>query len=237
MAFKSFGKSQENPSRLNANDRMKAGWNRWLGGSLAAAAALHLAVFVFAPSVRVSAHPREATQPARLLKVAAIAATPLPAPGGDISIPVPAIPLVDDLVLDETILPTIPLPDFTDVSILSQALLPKLESEAEAWHDYRKFAPFVVRPTIRNREEMKRFLERHYQPILEFSGATGVVHLSFFIDEQGMVERAEIEESSGSRSLDRLAMRLSRVLRFRPAMLAGRPIRIHVRLPITFRAA
>ena len=94
-----------------------------------------------------------------------------------------------------------------------------------------------MRPEIRNREELKRFLETQYQRIFEYSGATGVVQVAFWIDESGMVEKAEILKSSGVRSLDRLALRLSRVLRFRPAMMAGRPVRSLVHVPITFRAA
>lgn len=84
---------------------------------------------------------------------------------------------------------------------------------------------------------MRRFLERGYQPIYRYSGATGVVHVTFWINEGGLVERAEVLESSGSRSLDRLALRVSRVMRFRPAMMAGRPVRILVHIPFTFRAA
>jgi TonB family protein len=110
-----------------------------------------------------------------------------------------------------------------------------LEEKVEEFLDYESISAFVMAPQIRNTGEMRKYLERHYQPILEFTGATGVVQLHFWIDEKGSVARAEIASSSGSRSLDRLAIRVSRILRFAPAMRLGRPVRVLVRLPITFR--
>jgi TonB family protein len=237
MSTNPTGQERGSRSARSANDRFKAGWNWRLSGSIGLVALLHLMVLVYMPRIEVDTLESEPDAVAELVRIAALAAAGTTAPVREISIPVPALPTVDDVDFDGILTPSLEMPDFTDTSILNQALLPKLESEEEAWHDYRKFAPFVVRPMIRNRTELKRFLERHYQPILEYSGATGVVHVFFYIDESGLVQKAEIAESSGSRSLDRLAMRLSKVLRFSPAMLAGRPIRMQVRLPITFRAA
>ena len=205
-----------------ANDRLKRSWNRWLGGSFAVVLLLHAALFAYSPAVEVPVFEAELHAPAKLLRVTAIrGAEAASRDGREVAIPVPALPTVDNALIDLTIAPTVPLPELDDVAILSQALIPELGSETgeDRYYDYRAYAPYVVRPTIRNRQELRKFLERQYQPILEISGATGVV-----------------AESSGSRSLDRLAIRLTRVLRFTPAMLAGRPIRIEVRLPITFRA-
>jgi TonB family protein len=232
-----IGREHGRASVRSANDRFKASWNRRLSGSIGVVALLHVMVLVYAPRIEVETFESEPEAAAQLVRLALLAAPGTMAPVPDLAIPVPALPTVDDLEFDGSLTPVLEMPDFTDTSILDEALVPALESEKGAWHDYRQFAPFVVRPMIRNRTELKRFLERHYQPILEYSGATGVVHVFFYIDESGLVQKAEIAESSGSRSLDRLAMRLSKVLRFSPAMLAGRPIRIQVRLPITFRAA
>jgi TonB family protein len=232
-----IGREHGRASVRSANDCFKASWNRRLSGSIGVVALLHVMVLVYAPRIEVETFESEPEAAAQLVRLALLAAPGTMAPVPDLAIPVPALPTVDDLEFDGSLTPVLEMPDFTDTSILDEALVPALESEKGAWHDYRQFAPFVVRPMIRNRTELKRFLERHYQPILEYSGATGVVHVFFYIDESGLVQKAEIAESSGSRSLDRLAMRLSKVLRFSPAMLAGRPIRIQVRLPITFRAA
>ena len=230
-------RERSGPPARSANDRFKASWNWKVSGSIGIVALLHLMVLVYTPRIDVETFESEAEAAAQLVRLASLAAPGPTAPTRDLTIPIPALPTVDDLDFAAIVEPAFEIPDFTDTSILNEALVPTLESEKGAWHDYRQFAPFVVRPMIRNRTELKRFLERHYQPILEYSGATGVVHVFFYIDESGLVQKAEIAESSGSRSLDRLAMRLSKVLRFSPAMLAGRPIRIQVRLPITFRAA
>jgi TonB family protein len=220
-----------------ANDRLKRRWNSWLSASMVAGGALHAAVFMFTPGVQVARLTPDDSAPSQLLVVRAFSQPDLPPPVNDIDLIFPALPTIAELALDLDIETTIPIPDFADLSILSKVPVPTLETAHNEWLDYQHFAPLVVRPEIRNRSELKRFLERNYQPILEFSGATGIVQISFWIDEAGLVEKAEIAKSSGSRSLDRLAMRLTRVLRFRPAILAGRPVKIQVRMPITFRAA
>lgn len=237
MSTNPIGRERARRSARSANDRFKASWNWRLSGSIGVVALLHLMVLVYTPHIEVETLESEPEAAAQLVRLASLAAPGTTAPVRELSIPIPALPTVDDFDFDGITELSLEMPDFTDTSVLNEALVPTLESEKGAWHDYRQFAPFVVRPMIRNRTELKRFLERHYQPILEYSGATGVVHVFFYIDESGLVQKAEIAESSGSRSLDRLAMRLSKVLRFSPAMLAGRPIRIQVRLPITFRAA
>lgn len=206
-------------------------------GSILAAGLAHAAIFQFTPQMEVPVLAADLEVPAQLLRVSALFEAELPPSSPEAVIPVPALPTVEDLNLDFSMEPSIPMPDFEDLSVLSQVLVPTLETTRDEWLDFQNFAPMVVRPEIRNRTELRKFLERHYQPILEFSGATGVVQVFFWIDESGLVQKAEIARSSGSRSLDRLAMRLSKVLRFRPAMLAGRPVRVQVRVPITFRAA
>ena len=223
-----------------ANDRLKKSWDRYVWSATALGVVFHLFVFVYVPSIEVEVEPREApaaAQLVRLVNVAQMLTTPVPPTS---SIPVPTIPQLAPLafMLDVEPVPeaSAMLPDFGDFDLSGQALVPPAPT-AEEWLDYRHYAPYVVRPEIRNRTELKRFLERSYQPIYEYSGDTGVVQVSFWINEGGVVEKAEIAKSSGSRSLDRLALRLSRVLRFRPAMMAGRPVRILVHVPITFRAA
>lgn len=222
-------------ARRNANDEFKARWRPVLVGSTSIAVALHAALFLTGPLFHIPSDESGGGSAARvqLLDLPHIA---LPAVT-DVPIHAPAIPLVElpdfDLWKDLEV----GLPSFDAIAELGEVPLPPIRTARDEWMDYRTFAPMVVRPEIRNRHEMRRFLERGYQPIYRYSGATGVVHVTFWINEVGLVERAEIVESSGSRSLDRLALRVSRVMRFRPAMMAGRPVRILVHIPFTFRAA
>lgn len=220
-----------------ANDRLKSRWRPILWSATTLGVAAHAAVLFALPDVQVDVggSPPSAT-PAQLLQLVSVADIEF-RDFTEAAIAVPAIPRMDPLDLDIELETPLELPDFSEFAEVDQNLVPPIRTTRDEWLDYKAFAPYVVRPEIRNRAELKQFLQRHYQRIFEYSGATGVVQVSFWIDEAGAVQKAEILKSSGVRSLDRLALRLSRVLRFRPAMMAGRPIRILVHVPITFRAA
>lgn len=218
--------------RGTANDRLKSLWGARLSASILAAALLHAAVLVLWPA----AEPRsQSVSRGETPRVVALRVPGAHEVGrGPVEIAAPELPTVEELHLDLPLDAAGPLPTFSDPA-LEEPIVPALLSVRDEWLDYESFAPILIAPFIRNRTEMRSFLERNYRPILEFSGVQGVVELHFWIDESGGVFRAEVAESSGSRSLDRLAMRLSRILRFSPAMRLGRPVRVLVRLPISFR--
>lgn len=105
----------------------------------------------------------------------------------------------------------------------------------DAWSEYVAFSPMMVKPEIRNRSEVSRFLERHYQPILRKTGATGVVMLAVWIDEEGKAQRAEVMNSSGHAELDEAALLLTDVIRFSPAIHMGKPVKVKVEFPVRFQ--
>src|SRR5690606_741402 len=141
------------------------------------------------------------------LASAAVAELPAAPP----AIAAPALPTVNELRLELPADLAGPLPTVGELA-REDLIAPPVISVRDEWLDYESFAPILVAPYVRNRAEMRRFLERHYRPIVEFSGAQGVVMVLFWVDEEGGVARAEVAESSGSRSLDRLAVRLGGVL-------------------------
>lgn len=224
-------------TRLSANERLKRGWNARLGVGMLAAVALHAGVLAFWPTMQVSFERQTLqSETPRMLALQSAPEVRLPeAPDlGKVFKPVP--PSLEELALDLAMDAEVPLPVLEDPA-LREAMVPVLNSPMDVeWVDYERFAPLLVRPEIRNRNEVQRYLQRHYTPILEFSGATGVVQVQFWIDERGAVHKAELATSSGRRVLDRLAMRLTSVLRFSPALRLGQPVRVQVVLPITFRA-
>lgn len=207
----------------------------WSG--IVLAGALHIGLFALTPLININ-HPFgygfNAATPMQLLELNPMEARRIdPSP-----IPRPALPTVEQLHVQPEVFTSVAVPTFGSFSAedLNVEVAP-IPGADEVWLEYRDFAAFVIRPEVRNRDEMTTYLQRIYQPVFEFSGATGVVQVTFWINEQGKVEKAEVLESSGSRTLDRLALRLSRVIEFRPATMAGRPVRILVSMPITFRAA
>lgn len=239
MAGRAMHRGTTVRARAVANDRLKGRWGSLVWVATVLGAVAHVAALLAGPEMRVELQaPPPGPSSGELLQLIRIGAVVdhgvVPSAS---NIPVPALPTVDLKDLDIELDAPIEVPDFSAFEDLEVEVTPPIRTEQDEWLDYKAFAPYIVRPEIRNREELKRFLETQYQRIFEYSGATGVVQVAFWIDESGMVEKAEILKSSGVRSLDRLALRLSRVLRFRPAMMAGRPVRILVHVPITFRAA
>lgn len=98
------------------------------------------------------------------------------------------------------------------------------------------FTPMTVRPTIRNRDEVARELQRNYPGILRDAGIGGTVVVWILIDEQGAVLRTQVQRSSGHEALDAAALRVGEVIEFTPAMNRDRAVKVWVQWPIAFEA-
>ena len=96
------------------------------------------------------------------------------------------------------------------------------------------FTPYSVRPSIRNLDEVVATLERVYPPLLKDAGIGGTVGVFFYIDEEGKVQRVQVDESSGHQALDEAALRVADVLKFTPALNRNRGTPVWVSLPIAF---
>lgn len=223
-------------TRTSANGRLKESWNLWLSGSLAVAALVHALIFAFWPDASIDGEAYRRGSPATILAIGTAPEARIPLPPADLRIRVPDIPIVASVEMETLEELAVSLPTFHEPSLSHRsALVPSSIVNPDRWLDYESFAPFLSYPRIRNEREMERFLSRHYEPLLQLTGASGVVHVAFWIDEGGEVWKAELAESSGFRVLDGLAMRLSGLLRFSPAMRLGQPVRVQVRVPIIFR--
>jgi TonB family protein len=78
-------------------------------------------------------------------------------------------------------------------------------------------------------------LRREYPEQLQDQGIGGRVVLWFLVDENGYVRRYLMKESSGQPGLDRAAMKVARLARFRPAVNYDRHVAVWVALPVLFR--
>lgn len=75
---------------------------------------------------------------------------------------------------------------------------------------------------LRNPSEVGEFMERRFRPPQVEPGASGAVSVALWIDEEGSVEWAEINRSSGRRHIDETALELFQdVVSFRPAREGG----------------
>lgn len=96
------------------------------------------------------------------------------------------------------------------------------------------FTPFTVAPQIVNREEVVGAMDEEYPPLLRDAGIGGTVTVYFFVDEEGTVRDARIDESSGHRALDQAALKVADVYRFSPALNREEPVPVWVSFPIKF---
>ncbi len=96
------------------------------------------------------------------------------------------------------------------------------------------FTPYTVRPDITNRAEVARALEREYPPRLRDAAIGGTAQVWLFIDESGVVQKAQINESSGHKALDEAALEVARIIGFTPALKDDKAVPVWISLPITF---
>lgn len=98
------------------------------------------------------------------------------------------------------------------------------------------FTPFTVAPSLKNREEVARALQRDYPDDLRGDGISGNVLVWFLIDENGRVQKFQIKESSGHDELDHAALKVASIMRFSPALNRDQRVPVWVALPIAFHA-
>jgi len=146
----------------------------------------------------------------------------------------PAVPVIATGDIDEsiTIAPTTfesnPVQELPPPPTLSETAPSDLSAAPT-------FTPYTVRPDIKNREEVRKALEREYPSVLRDAGLGGVVLVWIFIDEEGQVVRTEIHQSSGYDGLDRAALKVADVIQFTPALNRDKRVPVWISLPISFR--
>lgn len=104
----------------------------------------------------------------------------------------------------------------------------------EANPDVPGFTPMTVRPTLRNVEEVQRVLMREYPAVLRDAGIGGTPVLWLFIGTTGVVERTQVQETSGFDALDQAAANVALVMRFTPARNGDETVAVWVQIPIRF---
>lgn len=104
---------------------------------------------------------------------------------------------------------------------------PSLESSPQ-------FTPMTVAPQLQNGREVSRALSEHYPPMLRDAGIGATVNVWLFIDENGVVQKTLINESSGYDAFDEAALEVAKIMRFSPAYNRDEKARVWVALDITF---
>ena len=221
-------KPEEGAEPLSANERFKRSFTTYFWGSLILATGAHFAVFDLWPAmtaVDVSSTAGEIT---------AIELPPeLQIPEPPEVIPRPAVPVVvpgivnEDLTIAPTTFQANPVADLPPPP-------PPASVAVGGLADAPAFTPYTVRPSIKNRGEVTRALEREYPALLRDAGIGGTVLVWFFIDEEGRLLRTQVHESSGHRALDEAALKVADVIQFSPALNRDKRVPVWISLPITF---
>lgn len=209
----------------SANDHFKSLFESVFWGSMILATVVHFAAFQFWPEmiaadVSFSADELEAIQIPPEIQI--------PPPPEAIARPATPVIATADINEEITIAPTTfeenPVEDLppppSEVST-DLALAPT-------------FTPYTVKPDIKNRASVARAMEREYPPLLRDAGIGGTVNVWFFIDEEGSVVRALVNESSGHKALDDAALKVAEIIEFTPALNRDKRVPVWISLPITF---
>ncbi|UCE17917.1 MAG: energy transducer TonB [Gemmatimonadota bacterium] len=77
-------------------------------------------------------------------------------------------------------------------------------------------------------------LEVQYPKEALDAGIGGTVHIKMILSKEGLVEEAEVSVSCGVTSLDQAALNAARQLKFTPAILDGKPVRMRLYKPFVF---
>ncbi len=212
--------------RETANERLKRTFKSWFWGAMIASTVMHLGLFSFWPDLTAEDFSFENTE------LEAIELPPeieIPPPPQQIARPATPIIATADIDEDITIAPT----TFEDNPV--EDLPPPPEETTTDLSAAPTFTPFTVAPSILNRSDVVRAMEREYPPLLRDAGIGGTVRVYFFIDEGGRVQDRQIDQSSGHQALDDAAMAVSEIYLFSPALNRDKKVPVWVSFPITFQ--
>ncbi len=110
-------------------------------------------------------------------------------------------------------------------------------SDAASLADAPTFTPYTVGPSILNKTEVVKAMEKAYPPLLRDAGVGGTVIVYFFVGADGTVQNTKIFKSSGRPALDAAALSVSKVYRFSPALNRDEKVPAWIQFPITFQAS
>jgi periplasmic protein TonB len=207
-----------------ANDRFKRGFSDWFWVSLILATLLHAAIFFASPTFGVEDYAITSGEIETIdIPDEIVIPPPLEA------IQRPATPVIAQASIDEDI--TLAPTTFEDNPIENLPPPPTGSTDISA---APTFTPMTVRPQLRNTAQVQQALQRQYPPLLRDAGITGQVNVWFFIDEEGRVQRTQLNQTSGYDAFDQAALNIAQIMQFSPAYNRDQRVPVWVSIPITF---
>ncbi len=214
----------EHPStHETANDVFKRSASNWLAYGIIGAVVVHFALFAFFPNLQAAdlSGMDEALETIELPPEVQI-----PPPPEQIARPATPKVAAADINEDVTIAPT----TFESNPVENLPPPPKTGSPA----DRPSFIPYDVAPKLKNPTEIQKLLQRLYPSQLREAGIEGTVVLWIYIDENGVVQKTQVQKSSGYEAMDQAAMGTADKMKFSPAMNRDKKTPVWVAQAITF---
>ena len=209
-----------------ANERLKKSFSSVFWGSMIVATVIHFTTFAFWPELTAE---DVSFQMEDLETIDLPPEIEIPPPPQQIARPATPVIAEADINEDITIAPT----TFEENPV--EELPPPPEEEVADLSAAPTFTPFTVAPSILNRSDVVRAMEREYPPLLRDAGIGGTVRVYFFIDENGAVQDTRIDQTSGHQALDDAALKVADIYRFSPALNRDKKVPVWVSFPITFQ--
>lgn len=206
-----------------ANDAFKRNASNWLAYGLIGAVVVHFAVFALFPNLQAAdlSGLDDALETIELPPEVQI-----PPPPEQISRPATPKVAAADITEDVTIAPT----TFESNPVENLPPPPKTGSPA----DRPSFIPYDVPPKLKNPGDIQKLLQRLYPAQLREAGIEGTVVLWIYIDENGNVQKTQVQKSSGYESMDKAAMGTADKMQFSPAKNRDKKTPVWVAQAITF---
>lgn len=215
------------PELRSANQRFKDRFRTFFWGGMIVAVLAHFGAFVFMPELTTEDFSFTVTE-LRAIDLPPEVDIPPPPRG----IARPATPVIATAQVDEEI--TIAPTTFESNPVEELPPPPKMERQRDL-ESAPTFTPFTVAPEILNRGELEAAMRENYPPLLLQAGIGGTVQVFFFIDEQGVVRRTRLHQSSGHGRIDDAALAVASLYRFSPALNRDQRVPVWVSFPITFQ--
>ncbi|MEJ2311993.1 MAG: energy transducer TonB [Gemmatimonadales bacterium] len=206
-----------------ANDAFKRNASNWLAYGLIGAVAVHFALFAFFPNLQAAdlSGVGDALETIELPPEVQI-----PPPPEQISRPATPKVAAADITEDVTIAPT----TFESNPVENLPPPPKTGSPA----DRPSFIPYDVPPKLKNPGDIQKLLQRLYPSQLREAGIEGTVVLWIYIDENGQVQKTQVQKTSGYDAMDKAAMGTADKMEFSPAKNRDKKTPVWVAQAITF---
>jgi TonB family protein len=210
-----------------AYERFKRHLTDWIAIGVILSVGVHYALFTLFPTLRAADLSFGSGE------ITAVALPPVvnvPPPPHQIARP--ATPRVGtaDIKEDVTIAPTT-----FEANPTQNLAPPPRPARAAPKEDRPRFIPYDTPPRLLNPEEIRALLERGYPAELREARVEGKVVIWAYVDIEGKVGTAHVQQSSGFAAMDRAALDVARKMEFSPALNRDKKTAVWVQQSIVFQ--